>query len=151
MKAEACTQGALLYVLLSFAEGGVGGIFFSIFLGSQCVLTMFFLSSQWGSHQLPNMFLKFSMHSPNMFSIASHFYPICFGKRCPPFTILPFPSISVGRKWWKTYVQIKIVTSQWGRETWTQEAQGSFFGGMWRAFGLVDFLLSETASPRWFE
>jgi hypothetical protein len=29
--------------------------------------------------QIPNVFL-------NMFSIASHFYPICFGKCCPPFT-----------------------------------------------------------------
>jgi hypothetical protein len=44
-------------------------LFFSFFSGSQCVLTMFPLSS----HQVPNMF-------PNMFHIATHFYPICFGK-----------------------------------------------------------------------
>jgi len=31
-----------------------------------------------GSHQVLNMF-------PKMFSIAPHFYPICFGKCCPPF------------------------------------------------------------------
>jgi len=29
--------------------------------------------------QVPNVF-------PNMFSIAPHLYPICFGKCCPPFT-----------------------------------------------------------------
>jgi hypothetical protein len=32
-----------------------------------------------GSCNVPNMF-------PNMFSIAPHFYPICLGKCCPPFT-----------------------------------------------------------------
>ncbi len=31
------------------------------------------------SSQVPNMF-------PKEFSIASHFYPICFGKCCPSFT-----------------------------------------------------------------
>jgi hypothetical protein len=41
------------------------------FPGSQCVPTMFQLSSQW---------------VPIMFSIAPHFYPICLGKCCPPFT-----------------------------------------------------------------
>ncbi len=30
---------------------------------------------------IPNVF-------PNMFSIAPHFYPICFGKFCPPFTYI---------------------------------------------------------------
>ncbi len=33
------------------------------------------------SNQVPDMF-------PNMFSIAPHFYPICFGKFCPPFTYI---------------------------------------------------------------
>jgi hypothetical protein len=42
-----------------------GTMFFSFFFGSLCVPTMFLLSS----HQVPNMF-------PNMFSIATHFYPI---------------------------------------------------------------------------
>jgi hypothetical protein len=28
---------------------------------------------------VPNVF-------PNMFSIVPHFYPICFGKCCPPFS-----------------------------------------------------------------
>jgi hypothetical protein len=38
-----------------------------------------FLSSFKYVPQVPNVF-------PNMFSIAPHFYPICFGKCCPPFT-----------------------------------------------------------------
>ncbi len=33
------------------------------------------------SNQVPDMF-------PNMFSIAPHFYPIRFGKCCPPFTYI---------------------------------------------------------------
>jgi hypothetical protein len=28
---------------------------------------------------------------PNMFSIAPHFYPICFGKCCPHFTYIAGP------------------------------------------------------------
>jgi hypothetical protein len=39
--------------------------FFSFFLASQCVCTMFLSSSQW----VPNIF-------PNIFSIPLHFYPI---------------------------------------------------------------------------
>jgi hypothetical protein len=39
-------------------------------------------SSQWDFFfhfpLVPNVF-------PNMFSIAHYFYPICFGKYCPPF------------------------------------------------------------------
>jgi hypothetical protein len=59
-KAEACTQGALFFFLLSF--GGQRKDYFSFFLGSQCVSTMFLLSSQWvplGSQyvpQVPNVF-----------------------------------------------------------------------------------------------
>jgi hypothetical protein len=34
--------------------------------------------------QVPNVF-------PNMFSIAPHLYPICFGKCCPPFTYIAGP------------------------------------------------------------
>jgi hypothetical protein len=60
-----------------FKFGGAGRGFFSFFPGSHCVLTMFPLSFQW----VPNMF-------PNMFSIAPPFYPICFGKCCPPFTYI---------------------------------------------------------------
>jgi hypothetical protein len=59
-KAQACTQGALLFFLLS----------------SHCV----------PQHvpQVPNVFL-------NMFSMAPHFYHICFGKCCPPFTCVGGP------------------------------------------------------------
>jgi hypothetical protein len=82
-KVEACTQGALLYVLLNFVEGGVGRIFFFIFPWFPMCSHYVPFKFPMGSHQVPNMFLKFSMHSPNMFSIAFHFYPLCFGKRCP--------------------------------------------------------------------
>jgi hypothetical protein len=47
---------------------------------SQCVCTMFLSSSQW----VPNIF-------PNIFSILPHFYPICLGKWCPPFTYIGGP------------------------------------------------------------
>ncbi len=64
-----------------------GRDFFSFFPGSQCVPTMFPLSSQWVPTcsqyvpQIRNVFL-------NMFSIAPHFYPICFGTCSPPFTYI---------------------------------------------------------------
>jgi hypothetical protein len=40
------------------------------------------------------IFFHFSMVPnvlPNMFSIASNFCPICFGKYCPPFTYISGP------------------------------------------------------------
>jgi hypothetical protein len=37
-----------------------------------------------GPHQVPTKF-------PNMFSIAHHFYPICFGKCRPPFPYIGGP------------------------------------------------------------
>jgi len=43
-KAQACTQGALLFLFLSLGEREG---FFSFFLHSQCVPTMFPSSSQW--------------------------------------------------------------------------------------------------------
>ncbi len=58
----------------------MGEDFFSVFLGSQCVLTRLPSSSQW----VPILF-------PNMFFIAPHFYPICFGKCCPLFTYIDAP------------------------------------------------------------
>jgi hypothetical protein len=62
-KAQACTQGALLFFLLRFGVGGMGGRdFFSFFPASQCVRTMFLSGSQW----VPNIF-------PNIFSIPLHF------------------------------------------------------------------------------
>jgi hypothetical protein len=80
-KAQACTQGALLLFLSCFGGGGMGGRdFFSFFPASQCVRTMFLSSSQW----VPNIF-------PNIFSIPLHFYPICLGKWCPPFTYIRGP------------------------------------------------------------
>ncbi len=80
-KAQACTQGALLFFLLCFG----GGSFFSFFPASQHVCTMFPSSSQW----VPNMFPNFAMFSP--FSISPHFYPTCLGKWCPPFTYIGGP------------------------------------------------------------
>jgi hypothetical protein len=73
-------------------EGGVGQAreFFSFFLGSHCVSTMFPLSSQWVptcSQYVPQVHNVF----PNMFSIAPHFYPICFGTCSPPFTYIGGP------------------------------------------------------------
>ncbi len=74
-KAQACTQGALLFFLISFGRGGDKD-FFSFFLGSQWVPIRFPICSPF-----LNVF-------PNMFSIAPHFYPICFGKCFPPFTYI---------------------------------------------------------------
>jgi len=65
----------------SFHVLGRGGRdFFSFFPASQCVCSMFLSSSQW----VPNIF-------PNIFSIPPHFYPICLGKWCPPFTYIGGP------------------------------------------------------------
>jgi hypothetical protein len=58
-KAQACTQGALLFFLLSLGGGGWRIIIF-FFPASHCVLNMFLLSSQW----VPNTFPKFPMCSP---------------------------------------------------------------------------------------
>jgi hypothetical protein len=57
-KAQASTQGALLFFPFEF---GVGRIFFHVSLGSQYVLTVFLVSSQW---ELSSMFPKFLMYSP---------------------------------------------------------------------------------------
>ncbi len=54
---------------------------FSFFLCSQHVPFMFL---SMGSHQVPNMFCKFSMCSPRVFPIAPSFNPICFAQS-PPF------------------------------------------------------------------
>jgi hypothetical protein len=83
-KGQACTQGALLFsfYVLGWEGRGVGGEgdFFSFFPASQCFCTMFLSSSQW----VPNIF-------PNIFSIPPHFYLICLGKWCPPFTYIGGP------------------------------------------------------------
>jgi hypothetical protein len=63
----------LAFFLFKFCEG-------RIFFHFSMVPTMFPLSS----HEVRNMFL-------NVFSIAPHFYPICFGKCCPPFTYIGGP------------------------------------------------------------
>jgi len=70
---------------LAFFPFKLGGeeVFFSFSPGSQCVPIMFSLSSQYVL-QVPNVF-------PNMFSIVSHFYPMCFDKCCPPFTYIAGP------------------------------------------------------------
>jgi len=51
------------FMFWGFGAGGGGGDVFSFFPTSQCVHTMFLLSSQW----VPNIF-------PNIFSILLHFY-----------------------------------------------------------------------------
>jgi hypothetical protein len=64
-KAQACTQCALVFVLLSVLGGGGGRRIFFIYPGSQCVITIFLSSSQW----VPNVF-------PQMFSKAPRFFLI---------------------------------------------------------------------------
>jgi hypothetical protein len=66
--------------------GGGEGIFF-IFPWLPMCSHYIPLSYQWfplGSQNVPNVF-------SNTFSIAPHFYPICFGKCCPPFTYTSAP------------------------------------------------------------
>jgi len=55
-KAQACTQGALLFSFISLGED-----FFSFFPGSQSVPTMFLSSSQWVSIKFP---MRSSTYSP---------------------------------------------------------------------------------------
>jgi len=59
-KAQARTQGALHFFLLSGEGAGFGGGFFKVFPGSHHVPFWFSISS----HQVFNMFPKFSMYSP---------------------------------------------------------------------------------------
>ncbi len=84
-KAQACTQGALLFFLLCL-EGRGWGIF-SYFPASQCVRNMFPFKFPMGSQHVP----QFRNVFPNMFSIPPQFYPICLGKWCPPFTYIGGP------------------------------------------------------------
>jgi hypothetical protein len=71
-KAQADTQGALLFFLLSLGWEG----FFSFFPGfpicSHYVPFKFPMGTSQYVPQVPDVFF-------NMFSIAPHFYPICFG------------------------------------------------------------------------
>jgi hypothetical protein len=82
---QACNQGALPFFLSSFG-GGEKGIFF-IFpwfpMRSHYVPFKFSMGSQY-LPQVSNVF-------PNIFSVAPHFYPIFFGKCCPPFTLIGGP------------------------------------------------------------
>jgi hypothetical protein len=87
-KAQACTQGALLFFLLSLGEEGVD--FSSVFPSSQCVSTTF----PWVSNGFPSTFHYVPQVPnvlPNPFYIASHFCPIRFGKCCPPFIYIGEP------------------------------------------------------------
>jgi hypothetical protein len=81
---QACTQCALFCFLLSLGGRGKDFFFFPFFPGSECVPTMFLLSSQW----VPIMF---SMCSPTYSPDHLTFYPICFDKCCPPFTHIAGP------------------------------------------------------------
>jgi hypothetical protein len=78
------------YVPFKFSMGSIR--FPRCSSSSQCIPTMLYLSSQW----VPIRFPICSQSSQcvlqlNMFSIAAHFYPICFGKCCPPFTHIDQP------------------------------------------------------------
>ncbi len=70
--------------------GGGGGAFFSFSPSTQCVPTILplisngFPSGFQNVPHVPNVF-------HNMFSIAPHFYPICFGKCCPRLTYIAWP------------------------------------------------------------
>ncbi len=80
----ACTQGALIF---SFWVGGGAGKISHFSLCSQCVPKKFSKSS----HQLPNVFCKFPICSPNTFPIAPHFDLICFDICCPLSPLLVWP------------------------------------------------------------
>ncbi len=82
---QACTQGALLFFPFKFGEFES---FFSFFPGSQCVCSHYVLNG-FSSHSqyIPQVLNEF----PNMFSLTLHFYPIFFGKCCPPFTYICGP------------------------------------------------------------
>ncbi len=67
---------------------------------SRCLV--FFPFKFWGGGKdffyfslVPNVFLLCSIQVPNVFSnmlsITPHFYPICFGNSCPPFTYIVGP------------------------------------------------------------
>jgi hypothetical protein len=75
-----------------YVLGGVGEMFF-IFPGFPMCLQYVPSSSQL----VPNMFPNFTMFFPNVLSIPSHFYPICLGKWCPPFTYIGAPK-------WRNYI-----------------------------------------------
>jgi hypothetical protein len=86
-RAQACTQGALHFFLLSLGVWGWGGFFPILPWFSMC------------SHHVPNEFSSGFQYVPqvpnvfpNMFSIAPHFYPICFAKCCAPFTYIAGPN-----------------------------------------------------------
>ncbi len=59
--------------------------FFFFWLWGKCWKKIFLLTAIW-FYQIPKKFLK-------MFSIAPHFYPICFPQNCPHFTCITRPSI----------------------------------------------------------
>ncbi len=67
-------------------RGGEKDFFFifpSFPMCSHYVPSRFLMGSQFVP-QVPNVF-------PNMFFIAPNFFPICFGKCCPPFTYIGAP------------------------------------------------------------
>jgi len=59
--------------------------FFFFWALGKALRKVFLLTAIW-SYQIPIKFFK-------MFSIAPHFYPICFPKNCPHFTCITRPSI----------------------------------------------------------
>ncbi len=89
-KAQAFTQGALLSCLLGFEREGRNFLYFPQ------VPKVFPLCSL----QVPNRFTSGSKFVPQVLSVltkhvlqstSSHFYPMCLGKCCPPFTCIGGP------------------------------------------------------------
>jgi hypothetical protein len=82
------------FFLVSFGGGegwggGVEGVFKRLgswFPNLSMVPNVFHVPFKFpmDSHQVPNMF-------PNVFSIAPHFDPLCFGKCCPPLVYIGGP------------------------------------------------------------
>jgi len=70
-KAQACTQGALLFFLLCFGEGGGGRYFFVIFPGFPMCSQYVPFKFPMVSHDVPQFCNVFH----NMCSKAPHFYP----------------------------------------------------------------------------
>jgi hypothetical protein len=85
---SACTQSALICFLWSLGlEGGGEGRIFIFFICSQPVPFKF----PMGSHQVPNMFIRFPMCFPRVFPIAPRFNPLCFAQSPPLLNYIDGP------------------------------------------------------------
>jgi hypothetical protein len=117
-------SSCLAFFPFRFVGGGGGEK--EDFLSYFYVLFKFPICSQYVPQSL-NVF-------PNMFSIACHLYPICFGKCCPPFIYLGGPkgrnstlqkrTFYIGKSTWLHFFlvicQSKLAHCK--RKNWTWEA-----------------------------